>query len=288
LVPEVRSPTVRRRELGAFLRALRTEQGLTLEQVAEHLLCTPSKVSRMETGRRGITSRDVRDLCNLYGITDRLERDRLMTLAEEGRQQAWWAPYDLDYAGLVGLEAAATAISDFQSSVVPGLLQTADYARAGHEGAIPRFGPDEIDQNVEAKLKRQQRLVETNPPAFSAVLDEAVLHRVTGGWQVMRAQLEHLIDVADMPNVVIQVVPFSIGAHPGVESNFIILELPLLTDDAVAADVVFVEGLSGKSYLDRPKDLDRYRQVFRRLQQLALNPEESLEMIAAIRNKMLK
>jgi transcriptional regulator with XRE-family HTH domain len=281
LVPEVRSPTVRRRELGAFLRALRTEQGFTLEQVAEHLLCTPSKVSRMETGRRGITSRDVRDLCDLYGITDQEERHRLMIIAEQGRQHAWWATYNLDHSRFVGLEAEATAISDFQSSVVPGLLQTSDYARAGHEGALPRLNPDEIELQIKAKLTRQQRLTEAEPAVFSAILDEAVLHRVTGGPRVMRAQLKHLIDVASLPNVVIRIVPFSVGAHPGLESNFVILTLP-----ASMPDEVFVEGLSGKFYLDRPDDLNRYRRVFSRLQQLALSPQESLRFIAGIRSSM--
>lgn len=280
-MPEVRSPTVRRRELGAFLRALRTEQGFTLEQVAEHLLCTPSKVSRMETGRRGITSRDVRDLCDLYGITDQEERHRLMIIAEEGRQHAWWARYNLGYSRLVGLEAGAARIRDFQSSVVPGLLQTADYARAGHEGAIPRLSPDEIDRQVEAKLKRQRRLTDADPPFFSAVLDEAVLHRVTGGPRVMHAQLNHLINVARRPNIAIQVVPFSVGAHPGVESNFIILEFP-----APAEDIVFVEDLSGNSYPDKPEELDRYNRVFNRLQQMALSPQASLEMIAGLRDKI--
>src|SRR6266480_715014 len=134
-VPEVRSPTVRRRELGALLRALRLESGLTVEQAANRLLFSMSKLSRMETGHGVTTTRDVRDLCDLYGVTDEAERDHMMQLAAEGKQQAWWQSYDLPYSTYVGLEAEATVISDFQSSVVPGLLQTADYARAGHEGA---------------------------------------------------------------------------------------------------------------------------------------------------------
>jgi transcriptional regulator with XRE-family HTH domain len=273
LVPEVRSPTVRRRELGAFLRALRTGQGLTLEQVAEHLLCTPSKVSRLETGRRGITSRDVRDLCDLYGITDQEERHRLMIIAEQGRQHAWWATYNLDHSRFVGLEAEATAISDFQSSVVPGLLQTSDYARAGHERAMPKFGADEIERQIEAKLTRQQLLTKDDPPSFTAVLDEAALHRVTGGPKVMRAQLERLIEAARLPNVTIQVLPFAVGAHPALESNFKILELP------ATPDVVFVDGMVGSTYLERPEDLERYRRVFERLRSLSLSPEDTVDML---------
>jgi transcriptional regulator with XRE-family HTH domain len=256
-----------------MLRALRIEQGLTLEQVAEHLLCTPSKISRMETGQRGITSRDVRDLCDLYGIGDPVERDRLMMLAEEGRQQAWWATYDLDYGRFVGLEAAALSMRCYQSSVVPGLLQTADYARAGHERAIPKFEPDEIEIKIEAKLSRQRLLTEGDPTSFSAVLDEAVLHRVTGGPQVMRAQLNRLIEAANLPNVTIQVIPFAVGAHPAAESNFVILELP------ATPGMVYVEGLAGQFYLDMPKDFERYQTVFERLRSLALSPRDTVDML---------
>ena len=144
-VPEVRSPTVRRRELGALLRALRTKRGLTVEQVAERLLCSLSKLSRMETGHGVATPRDIRDLCELYGVTDEAERDRMMRSPMRGKQQGWWQSYDLDYGTYVGLEAAATGLRYFQSSVVPGLLQTADYARAGHEAVIPRLAPDRIE-----------------------------------------------------------------------------------------------------------------------------------------------
>src|SRR5947209_17235354 len=154
-VPEVRSPTVRRRELGALLRKLRTEKGLTVEQAAEQLLFSMSKLSRMETGQGISTARDIRDLCVLYGVDEGAERDLLMKLAADGRQRAWWQSYDLGYETYVGLEAEALAISAFQSSVVHGLLQTADYARAGHEGTMPRLAPDQIDLLIEAKLTRQ-------------------------------------------------------------------------------------------------------------------------------------
>jgi transcriptional regulator with XRE-family HTH domain len=277
-VPEVRSPTVRRRELGALLRALRNEKGLTVEQVAEHLLCSQSKVSRMETGHGVATARDIRDLCDLYGVTDERERDRMTALAREGKRRGWWQSYDLDYGTYVGLEAEAVAISDFQSSVVPGLLQTADYARAGHEAYIPRLNPDQIDLNIEAKLKRQALLAQPDPPAFAAVLDEAVLHRVVGGPPVMRAQLDRLIEAAHLPNVTVQVIPFAHGYHPGLESNFNILDLP-----APAPSVVFVEGLVGSMYLERPEDLKRYREVFKRLQTVALSPKDTINAIAEIK-----
>jgi len=282
-VPEVRSPTVRRRELGALLRKLRTEKGLTVEQAAEQLMFSMSKLSRMETGHGVATRRDIRDLCALYEVTDQAERERMLKLAAEGKQAGWWQGYDLPYSTYVGLEAEATAISDFQSSVVPGLLQTADYARAGHQGAMPRLSPEEIERRIEAKLTRQALLAQGDPPAFSAVLDEAVLHRMVGGPAVISAQLERLIEAANRPRVTIQVIPFTLGAHPGVESNFNILEMPSPTPG-----VVFVEGLVGSIYLERPEELTRYRQIFERLQTIALSPKDTIALIAEIRAQSIK
>ncbi|HEU5385591.1 MAG TPA: helix-turn-helix transcriptional regulator [Streptosporangiaceae bacterium] len=274
-MPEVRSPTVRRRELGALLRKLRTGKGLTVEQAADQLMISMSKLSRMETGQGVATARDLRDLCILYGVTDDAERERLMKLVAESRQQAWWQSYDLGYATYVGLEAEALAISGFQSSVVHGLLQTADYARAGHEGTMPRLSPDQIDLQIEAKLTRQGILTRKNPPRLAVVLDEAALHRLAGGRRVMADQLAKILDVSALPAVSVQILPFAAGSHPGLESNFTILELP-----DQAPDVVFVEGLIGSVYLDRAEDLKRYREIFRRLQSMALSPQDSALLIA--------
>jgi transcriptional regulator with XRE-family HTH domain len=282
-VAEVRSPTVRRYELGALLRALRNEKGLTVEQVAEHLMCSTSKVSRMETGHGIATPRDIRDLCDLYGVTAKAERDRLMTLSREGRRRAWWQAYDLAYENYVGLEAEALAISAFQSSVVHGLLHTADYARAGHEGAMPRLDPEQIDLQIEAKLTRQRILTREGPPRFEVVLDEAALHRMVGGPEVMAAQLNKILDVSAQPNVTVQVISFKRGFHPALESNFTILELP-----DPAPGVVFVEGLIGSTYLERPEDLERYREIFGRLQSLALSPQDTADLIASFSCKYRK
>ena len=274
-VPEVRSPTVRRRELGALLRKLRTEKGLTVEQAAEQLMFSMSKLSRMETGHGVATRRDIRDLCALYEVTEDAERERMLKLAAEGKQQAWWQSYDLGYATYVGLEAEAVSISAFQSSVVHGLLHTAEYARAGHYGAMPLLNPDQIELQIEAKLTRQRILTRDNPPQFSVVLDEAALHRVVGGRQVMAAQLAKILDVAALSNVTVQVLPYDVGAHPATESNFTILELPGPTPG-----VVFVEGLIGSTYLDRDDDLIRYQKIFQKLQSIALSSKDSADLIA--------
>jgi transcriptional regulator with XRE-family HTH domain len=277
LVAEVGSPAVRRRELGALLRALRTEKGLTVEQVAEQLLCSPSKVSRMETGQGAATLRDIRDLSNLYGVTDESSREHLMRLALEGKQQGWWQAYDLPYEKYVGLEEEAVSIHGYQSSVVPGLLQTTDYARALHEAAEPKLSPEIIERRVEVRLIRQQLLARERPPRFVEVIDEAALHRVVGGVAVMRRQLERLMEACRLPYVTIQVVPFSVGAHPALESNFKILELP-----APSPDVVYVEGLVGSFYLERAEELDSFNRVFEKLQAMALDPDKSVELITDI------
>jgi transcriptional regulator with XRE-family HTH domain len=276
-VAEVHSPALRRRELGALLRALRNRKGLTVEQVADSLLCSPSKVSRMETGQGSATARDVRDLSNLYEVTDQAERDRMMTLAREGKAPARWQRYELAYATYAELEEEALAISAFQSSVVHGLLHTADYARANHESSMPRLDPDVINLQIEAKLIRQRILTQANPPSFAVVLDEAALHRLVGGRQVMAAQLAKIADMSALPNVRVQVLPFELGAHPAMESNFTILQLPDPTPG-----VVFVEGMIGSAYLDRPQDLKRYHDIFIELQSIALSPKDTGDLIAKL------
>jgi transcriptional regulator with XRE-family HTH domain len=275
-VAEVHSPALRRLELGALLRALRNAKGLTVEQVADRLLCSPSKVSRMETGQ-GATARDIRDLCELYGVADAAERDRLMTMAREGKRPARWQRYDLAYARYAELEEGALAISAFQSSVVHGLLHTADYARAQHESSMPRLDPDQIKLQIEAKLARQRILTQADPPSFAVVLDEAALHRVVGGRQVMADQLTKILDMSALPNVTVQILPFELGAHPALESNFTILQLP----DA-APGVVFVEGMIGSTYLDRRGDLNRYHEIFSKLRSIALNPKDTGDLVAKL------
>ena len=276
-VPEVRSPTVRRRELGALLRALRNENGLTVEQVAERLLCSPSKVSRMETGRGIASPRDIRDLCDLYDVADEAERARMMRLAHESKQQGWWHSHDLDFGTYVGLEEAAVAFMYYHSTTIPGLLQTAEYARAVHDVVVPKLPPERIDELVEVRMTRQRRLLEDDPPHFTAVLDEAALHRVVGGLEVMAAQLDKVLQMSALPKVVIQVLPYDAGAHAAMESNFTIIELP-----APTPDVVFVEGLIGSVYLDRAQDLDRYQAVFKQLQAIALSPQDTANLIARV------
>lgn len=277
-MPEVSSPTVRRRELGALLRRLRNERGLTVEQVATELLCSPSKVSRMETGQRGATARDIRDLCELYGVTDPGERARMTSLAAEGKQQGWWQSYDLDYfATYVGLEESATSVKQYQSTTIPGLLQTPDYVRAMSDVLVPDVPGERADVLVEVKMRRQGRLAGDPPLPVRIVLDEAVLRRAVGGPAVMAAQLDRVVAATREHQVTVQVIPFSAGAHPAMDSTFTILDFT-----EPVASVVYVEGLVGWIYLERPYDVARYEQVFEKLVSLALDPQESVELIAHI------
>ncbi len=267
------SPTVRRRELGALLRTLRTEAGMTVEQVAERLMVSSSKISRLETGRRGARPRDIRDLCDIYGVTD-AAREHLMELAHEGRDQAWWQPFDLPYETYVGLEAAAVLISDYEPGVFPALLQTSEYARAIHEGALPRLSQEVIEQRIEVRRRRQEVLAKDEPPHLAAVIDEAVLYRVVGNPGVMHDQLEHVIEACALPRVDVRILPESAGAHPALNSTFVILEF-----NSPIPRTVYVDGLVGQIYLERPQDFERYKKVFERLSELSLSSAESVQLM---------
>lgn len=277
-MPEVGSPTLRRRELGVRLRSMRLDHGLTVEQVAEQLLCSPSKVSRMETGQRAATQRDVRDLCDLYGVTDPAKREQLMELAREAKQVGWWQGYSLPYTTYVGLEQEASSLRIFHSAVAPGILQVADYTRAIHQVGIPRFDDTRIEERVEERGTRQEIFERADPPLVDVILDEAVLHRPIGGASVMHAQLGRVIELARLPSITIQVLPYSAGAHPGLESDFVILDF-----GDRAHRVVYVEGLVGQIYVERAQDVGRYEQVFDRLRAMASSPRDSVKLIREVR-----
>ena len=277
------SPTVRRRELGALLRKLRKDKDLTVDQVTTYLECSASKISRIETGQRGATPRDVRDLCDLYGVTSQAERERLVGLAREGKQQGWWQSYDLPFATpmYVGLEAEAVRIKDYDSAVIPGLLQSADYLRALHDDPLPEptdreLTPELVERRVEARLIRQQLLTRRQPPPleFWAIMDEAALHRLIGGPAVMGAQLKRVVEAMQLPNVTVQVIPYSIGPHPALNSTFNILEF-----SGAAPHLVYSEGLAGFIFMEREEDVERYNDVFRHLADIALTPDQSADLM---------
>jgi transcriptional regulator with XRE-family HTH domain len=272
------NPTLRRRELGFLLRQLRTDRGLSIDEVAERAMFSPTKLSRLETGRVGASPRDIRDLCIVYGITDAAEREELMALAREGKQRAWWQQYGLPYATYVGLEAEATSISDYNPDIVPGLLQVEGYARAIFESGDPPLEASALERRIEARIRRQALLARDDGPLFHCIVDEGALRRCIGGPAIMRAQLGRIVEAASLPKVTFQVIPFAAGAHPGLDSNFVILEIA----EPTVNDVVYVEGAAGNIYLETAAELERYKRIFSRLQSIALDPEGSAAMVTRI------
>lgn len=250
---------------------------MSVEQVTEKLDCSPSKVSRLETGQRPASLRDVRDLCDLYRVTEQQERDRLMQLAREGKQQAWWQTLDWPepLSTYIGLEAEAVSIRTFESDVIPGLLQTKDYARALMRGAVPPLSQHDIEKHVDTRLRRQEILTRADPPKFHAVIDEAAFHRLPGGPEMMGAQLNRIIDHSRLDSVTVQVLPFKTGPQPGSDSTFAILDYAA----PVLSSTVYVETLAGNLYLEREADLAVYQRVFGRLCELALTREDTVSFL---------
>jgi transcriptional regulator with XRE-family HTH domain len=280
LLPVERStPTTRQRELAERLRELRALRELTVESVAASLLVSASKVSRLETAARRASPRDVRDLCLLYAVSND-ERDRLMSLAAQALETTWYQDADVraEYRTFIGLEEAATDIATYQALVVPGLLQTPDYARALLDGLRPpgTLTAERIDDVVAARLRRQKLLRGPNPPRVHAIFDEAVLQRPIGSPEVMAPQVARLIECADLPNITVQVIPITAGSHPGLDGRFTVLRF----GNQAVSDTVYIEGLLGELFLDKDIDVARYMEIFQYLgATVALTEKESLSLL---------
>ncbi|WP_151774392.1 helix-turn-helix domain-containing protein [Streptomyces abyssomicinicus] len=274
------NPTVRRRRLGQELRRLREQKGMTAEEVAERLLVSQSKISRLENGRRSISQRDVRDLCGVYEVEDQRIVDSLMQMAKDSRQQGWWHSFgDIPYSVYIGLETDAASLRVYDPQVVPGLLQTRQYAESLITGALPETAAADIEKRVQVRLRRQQRInAPENPLRLWTVLDEAALKRIVGNRAVMREQLEHLVEQAQMPHVTVQVIPFDLGAHPGLNGQYAILEFP----DASDSSVVYIEGVTSDLYLEKPNDVQKYSVMYEHLRAQALNVDQSRQYIEDI------
>lgn len=274
------NPTVRRRRLGQELRRLREIKGMTAEEVADRLLVSQSKISRLENGRRSISQRDVRDLCGVYEVEDHRIVDSLMQMAKDSRQQGWWHAFgDIPYSVYIGLETDAESLRVYEPQVVPGLLQTRQYAEALINGALPESAPTDIEKRVSVRARRQDRInAPEGPLRLWAVIDESALHRMVGGRRVMTDQLEHLIEQSNLPHVTVQVLPFSMGAHPGINGQYAILEFP----DAADSSVVYIEGVTSDLYLEKANDVQRYSVMYEHLRAQALNVEQTREFISDI------
>jgi len=280
--PGAGGPTVLRILLGAQLRRLREAKRISLEEAGNAIRASHSKISRLETGRVGFKDRDIADLLTLYGVTDEKERQTLRDLAGRASAQGWWHDYsDILpnwFEAYVGLEEAATQIRAYEVQFIPGLLQTGDYARAvtllGHPNAPMR----EVDRRVGLRLARQVIFTRPNPPNIWAVLDEAILRRPVGGAEIMRAQIRHLIELAQRPNVTIQIIPFLAGGHAAAGGPFSILRFA----EYDLPDVVYLEQLTSALYLDKQEILDSYLMVMDRLCVEATTPSASVKMMRTL------
>jgi len=251
-------PTVLRILLGAQLRRLREQKAISREDAGWEIRASGSKISRMELGRVSFKERDVSDLLTLYGVGDQKEREMLLGLARQANSPGWWHHFgDIlppGFQSFLGLESAATLIRTYEIQFVPGLLQTADYARAIMLLGHPDEKPDEIDRRVALRLQRQQVLTRPDAPQLWAVIDEAVLRRPIGGVDVMKAQIKALIQASRDPNIRLQIIPFLSGGHAAAGGSFTILRFP----EPDLPDVVWVEHLTSSIYLDKREDVDVY------------------------------
>jgi transcriptional regulator with XRE-family HTH domain len=258
-------PLVGRIRLGAQLRRLRESHAITPAEAGYRIRASPSKISRLEHGRAGLKERDIADLLALYGVEDDQQRAALLTLAEQASARPWWARYGEVvpgwFARYLGLEQAAAAISAYEVQFVPGLLQTADYARAVILLGHPRAPAGQIEQRVQLRLARQQLLAAPDPPTIQAVVDEAALRRPLGGPKVMRAQLTHLTQLAGQPGITLQIMPLPGGGHPAAGGSFTIVRFA----EPELPDIVYLEQLTSAIYLQKRDDIGHYLQIMDRL-----------------------
>jgi transcriptional regulator with XRE-family HTH domain len=284
-VPESASPTVRRRRLAAELRRLRERAGLTGDQLAERMSWSASKISRFENAHSVPRTAEVRKLLTLYGVEGK-SAERLLALAEEAADKGWWEtnPLPPEYSALIGMEAEAQSTLSWAPLIVPGLLQTGDYAREVTNGFVERIAPvspGETRRRVEARLTRQQVLTRRDPLRLSVVIDQSVLHRRFGDQDVMQSQMKQLLDLSERDNITLRILPLD-GPHPIGTGAFVLLEFDKIYDSS-HPDVVYLEHLTGGRYVDEEDETYRYRRSFDRLSELALNEEKSREILISAR-----
>ncbi|MFH9982102.1 helix-turn-helix domain-containing protein [Streptomyces sp. NPDC017179] len=268
--------------LGSQLRRLREARGITREAAGYSIRASESKISRMELGRVSFKTRDVEDLLTLYGITDETERTSLVSLAREANVAGWWHSYSdvlpSWFPTYVGLEGAASLIRVYEVQFVHGLLQTEAYARAVVRRGMQGASEADVERRVALRMERQKYLVSENAPDLHIVLDEAALRRPHGDRDVMRGQLQHLIEMSERPNVRLQIMPFSLGGHAGESGAFTILSFP----ESDLSDVVYLEQLTSALYLDKPEDVAQYERTLEELQHDGPGPDESRDLLRGL------
>ena len=279
-------PTVRRMLVGARLRRLRTELGLTREEAAQAIRASEWKIHRLENGQVGFKDRDIIDLLARYQVTDPAEVAEFLTLAREANTPGWWQHYGdvlpSWFRTYVDLEQAATLIRSYEGQFVPGLLQTDDYMRAVVHGAHLEESGDEVGRRVRLRMARQILLTREDPPRLWAVVDEAALRRPVGGREVMRGQLERLIEATKLPNVTLQILPFASGAHAAMGSAFSILRFA----DREIPDIVYLEHLTNAVYLDRRNEVEKYLDAMELLCVDSEPPAKTVELLERILHEL--
>lgn len=279
-------PTIQRISLGARLRALREAAGISREDAGYHIRGSAPKISRMELGRVGFKERDIIDLLAFYGNKDSKLESELLELARQANTQGWWHRYADHYANwfqnYLGLEAAASIIRTYELQFIPGLLQTADYARAVIRLGSKSLSAEQMEERVNLRMRRQQVLEREKPLRLWAVLDEAVLRRPVGAPEVMRAQIQALIEAADKPTVTMQVLPYAVGGHAATGGAFSILRF----EDQQVSDIVYIEHLTSALYLDRDDDIDQYIEAMDNLSHQAYPPARTIATLQTILKEM--
>ncbi|MBO0874592.1 MAG: helix-turn-helix domain-containing protein [Pseudonocardia sp.] len=269
--------TVPRRQLGRQLKQLRKQAGLSLDEAAKKLDCSSSRLDRYETGQQVADVMWVRGMLDLYGVSESWEP--MLALSRLAKQPGWWRAYGLNDRGYVPLEASATLVREFNPMVVPGLLQTPEYARALSGMAVLPMSDERVERDVEVRTIRQRRLLaENHPLELETIMEESVLHRPIGDAKVLRAQLEHLLMMAEVDTVTLRVLPTGIGAHPGLDGGFTLLSFADLDEP----DIVYVEPLTGSLHIDRAQVVTRCRLAFDRLRSAALDPADSMALVERV------
>ena len=281
------SPLVQRRRLRAELRRARQERNLTQEQVANDMEWSLSKMIRIEGASTGISTNDLKALLHLYQITDTERTEELTALARAARERSWWSAYrDVAPPALLQLieyESAASFVRQFETLFIPGILQTEDYARIVIQDYYDeKPASHRVSALVDLRVRREELLDREDPPQFSFILDEAAVRRLVGGHSVMRRQVRRLIELAEMPNLTIEIVPFKVGLHPGMGGPFEVIEFA----DALDEDVVFVESPRGDFISDDQEETLRYREAFEQLAKTSLDPQDSLAYLGTIADEM--
>jgi transcriptional regulator with XRE-family HTH domain len=275
-------PTVLRMILGRQLQALREKAGMSYDQAAEAIYSSPYTVRRMERAEGGLKPLTVKSLLMAYGITDVREIDTFLALARDASKPGWWHSYDdvlpSWFKVAVGLEESASLIRAYEPQVVPGLLQTADYARAITAASFPGAAEEETERRVALRLARQELLRRPAPPEYWVVLDETVVRRPVAGRDVMRGQLARLIEAAGKAHITIQVIPFTAGWHPALYGMFWMFRFP----DQQMPDIVYSESLTGAYYLNKPAETALYAEALDRMCAQAATPEQTIAILEDI------